>query len=308
MGKKDKNSAKKKAARQEDKATEKTDRNLKRDLPAKLDAVLAKGQEETKDIDLFADPPPKEVCPICLHPHSLDGVCGKDSFVVESCCGHIICRGCIYASHLATEKINRRKKENKEPLLTHSCAFCREPVPTDFEENFVRFEKRMALDDDNSFFALAHMYESGRGIPKDRAKALDLFCRAAEVGGGKAYYSVGLYYKDGIVIEKSESKAMVCWKIAAKKGDIQARHNLGVFANNGGNHALAIRHLKIAAEAGFQMSLDVLKKYLQTKQLENGEFANILRKCLAVQAEMKTDQRDAWVKYEHMMGVSWRIE
>ena len=76
MGKKGKNTAKKKAAQQEAKAAEKSNRGLKRDLPAKIDAVLAKGQEETKDIDLFADPPPQEECAICLHPHSLESVGG----------------------------------------------------------------------------------------------------------------------------------------------------------------------------------------------------------------------------------------
>ena len=142
MGKKGKNTAKKKAAQQEAKAAEKTDRELRRSLPAKLDAVLAKGQEETKDIDLFADLPPKEECAICLHPLPLEVVCGYSGFLVHSCCGQTICRGCIYASKLATDKINARKKQNKEPLLPRTCAFCREPVPIDTEEDFNRYQKK----------------------------------------------------------------------------------------------------------------------------------------------------------------------
>src|SRR6056300_1624847 len=106
MGKKGKNTAKKKVARQESKAAEKEDRELKKNLPAKLDALLAKGQEETKDIDLFADPPPKEECAICLHPFPHENVCGYSSYMTHSCCGKMICRGCSHASNLATDKIN----------------------------------------------------------------------------------------------------------------------------------------------------------------------------------------------------------
>ena len=45
MGKKGKNTAKKKAAREEAKAAETTDRELKRGFPARLDAVLNQRKE-----------------------------------------------------------------------------------------------------------------------------------------------------------------------------------------------------------------------------------------------------------------------
>lgn len=300
MGKKGKNTAKKKAARQEAKATEKSDRELRRDLPAKLDALLAKGQEETKDIDLFADPPPKEECPICLHPFSLDLICGFSSYVLHPCCGKVICRGCIHASKLATDKINARKKANKEPLLRHTCAFCREPRNAGAKEDVAWLFKRAALNDGKSIDALAHMHRCGDGTEKDEAKALDLYCRAAELGEARAYHGISVFYHKGIMtVGKDERQAFASAEIAAKKGDIKARHILGFLENRRGNHTLAILHFKIAAEAGFQGSLDKLKEYLKLNigLLEDCEFAEILRKCLASQAEMKTDQRDAWVKY-----------
>lgn len=156
MGKKGKNTAKKKVARQESKAAEKEDRELKKNLPAKLDAVLAKGQEETKDIDLFADPPPNEECSICLHPHCLEGIGENASYMTHSCCGKKICRGCTHAKELATDKINLRKKKNKEPLLPHTCPFCREPRSNDEKEEIVRLQKRVELNDGQSILALAN--------------------------------------------------------------------------------------------------------------------------------------------------------
>ena len=166
MGKQGKNTAKKKAARQEAKETE----LLKRGLPARLDALLAKAQEETKHIDLFADPPPPEMCPICAHPHQLTRIGGKESSYVHSCCGKEICRACQHASELATDKINRRKQQNKEPIQPYTCAFCRETMPNSPEEEFESRLKRMAPSDGESILALGFMHREGVGTPKSEAK------------------------------------------------------------------------------------------------------------------------------------------
>ena len=127
----------------------------------------------------------------------------------------------------------------------------------------------------------------------------DLCCRAAELGEYRAYCDIGGDYHEGIIVEKDESKASAFYEIAAKKGDIISRHNLAYCEYNRGNHALAVRHFKISAEAGYQASLDELKEHLQSGNglLESNEFAGILRKCLAAQAEMKTDQREAYEKF-----------
>ena len=101
MGKKGKNTAKKKVAREEAKAGEKTDREVQRGLPARLDASLVKAQEGTKDIDLFADPPTQDDCPICLHPHSLEKVCGHSLFW----CNHAVAK---QFAEDATMQVNRR--------------------------------------------------------------------------------------------------------------------------------------------------------------------------------------------------------
>lgn len=114
-----------------------------------------------------------------------------------------------------------------------------------------------------------------------------------------AYCHVGRFFHEGTVVETNKSKAISFCEIAAKKGDVVSRHNLGCFEGESGNHTPAIRHFKIAAEAGYQKSLDELKMYLKEDNtlLIDDEFTEILRKFLASKKEMKTDQRDAWAKH-----------
>ena len=159
----------------------------------------------------------------------------------------------------------------------------------------------MVLNDSKCIESVAYFTKEGVLAPKDdaKAKALDLYCRAAELGLAKAYREISDYYHHGDFVEKNERRATAFLEVAAKKGHIPARHNLGADEELKGNHTLAIRHYTISAEAGVQQSLDALKVYVKANSslLENDEFANILRKCLAAQSEMKTDQRDAWAKH-----------
>ena len=259
MGKQGKNTAKKKAARQEAKAAEKENRELKRDLPARLDAVLAKGQEETRDINLFDSAPPEE-CPICLHPLSLETLYGRASSMIHPCCGKKICRGCMHASELATDNINRRKQKNKETLLSFTCAFCREPMPERNEDVVKSYQKSKSLKNGKVNHALASAYRNGAGIPKDEIKALHHYCRSAELGEYRACSCIGLHYGDAIIVEKDKHKEQFFYEIAAKKGDILARHSLGCSEWERGKYALAIRHLTISAEAGYQKSVDALTR------------------------------------------------
>ena len=151
-------------------------------------------------------------------------------------------------------------------------------------------------------YSLATLKRNGFDIPKVRVrnteKALDNYCRAAKLGVTEAYRFIGLFFEEGLGVEKKRSQASAFAEVAAKKGDIHARHHLGCYEGKRGNRALAIRHYKMAAEAGLKESLDALKTWTYLKNDANRlKFAEISRKCLAPQAEMRTDQRDAWAKH-----------
>ena len=91
---------------------------------------------ELHDEKLFRVPPPREDCPICFLPLPLD--VGQTEF--KSCCGKIICSGCIYA--MAMEDIKKGKKKEEMGM----CAFCRTLRPISNEEKVKRLKGQMEKD------------------------------------------------------------------------------------------------------------------------------------------------------------------
>ena len=109
------------------------------------------------DEELFKEHPPTDDCPICFLPLPLDA--GERTF--ETCCGKLICSGCIYAMEEARER-------GKESL----CAFCREPKPTSDQEEVERVKKLMEANNANAICLFAIYSSSGNmGVPQDMAKA-----------------------------------------------------------------------------------------------------------------------------------------
>ena len=89
---------------------------------------------------LFKEHPPREECPICFRPLPNDG-----QITFKSCCGKLICDGCIYAMD---EEAHGRGKIGL-------CAFCREPNPRSDEDDIKRIKKLMEADNAKAFYALA---------------------------------------------------------------------------------------------------------------------------------------------------------
>ena len=117
---------------------------------------------ELHEIELFKQPPQPEDCPICMLP--LPSI--ETGFKYKTCCGKEICSGCIHAVAL---------RDNGVGL----CPFCRSPTPTD-EELVKQTKKRMEVGDANAMFNLGCYYSNGEyGMAQDRAKALELYHRAA---------------------------------------------------------------------------------------------------------------------------------
>ena len=102
----------------------------------------------------------------------------------------------------------------------------------------------------NSLDAIKRLYEYGNatkddyakalrlyqaylgGLPQDRAKALDLYRRAATLGNAEAYYRIGHAYMNGYGVEVDMKKAVYYYEIAAMRGNATARHNLGWYEHN----------------------------------------------------------------------------
>lgn len=231
------------------------------------------------DEELFKDTP-KEDCPVCFLPMPLE----EGEKTHQPCCGKVVCSGCIYGVH-------ERVREEKDPKLGF-CPFCRTPPPRSYEEALKRYKKRMECGDGHAFNTVGHFHKHGsHGMPIDKNKAIEMWIRAGELGCATGYRNGGIEFQVGVRDEVDMNKAMKYYELAAKLGDAQARHNLGCFENDAGNINRAIKHLMIAARAGYNKSLDAIKKYYIAGNVSKDELEKTLRAYQKSNDDMKSDMR-----------------
>ena len=90
----------------------------------------------------------------------------------------------------------------------------------------------------------------------------------------------------------NKKKAMHYYEIAAMNGHVLSRHNLGATEYNNGNRQRAMKHFILAANAGDDDSLDMVKKGFMAGYVTKEQYANTLREYQKSQDEMTSDARD----------------
>ena len=137
-----------------------------------------------------------------------------------------------------------------------------------------------------------------RKTGKDVLKAIEYLIRAAELGSPAACTCIGIFYREGNGVAVDKERAAFFQRVGALRGCIFARNNIGVSEyNNFGNYEIAIRHWKIAAEAGNQGSLDALRDIYNKKE-PGREFITkdyldfAFRACHGAQMEVKSEERE----------------
>ena len=238
---------------------------------------------ELHDEELFIDHPPQEDCPICFLP--LPHNPGESSF--KSCCGKLICGGCIHG--MVMEDIRRGKKEEELGM----CAFCRTPPHRSNEEGIERRAKLMDNGNADAFDVQAGHYANGTdGMPQDWVKANELLLKAGELGCAAAYSRLGSSYFAGRGVEADKKKGKHYYELAAMNGNAQARHNLACMEGMAGNEQRVFKHMIIAARAGYHESLDEIKEGFTKGFVTKDEYASTLRAFHERQTEMKSEARD----------------
>jgi len=236
---------------------------------------------ELQDEKLFKQPPSSEDCPICMLRLPFVGT-GK---TYMACCGKVICRGCAHAFQSRAVKAGRLKEDD-------ICPFCRTPFPESNEEMFKRYKKRVEQDDPIATRHMGFMYRDGEnGLLQNRAKALELWHRAGELGSAEAYYNIGNSYRFGVE-QVDMKKATYYWEQAAIKGDAIARFNLGATDRNAGNIDRALKHFLIAVKSGEVGSLKIIKRMYKIGQATKDDYAKALRLHQEYLDEVKSNQRD----------------
>jgi TPR repeat protein len=230
---------------------------------------------ELHDEKLFKQPPPMEDYPICMLP--LPSLYTGHKY--NACCGKRICSGCIYAV----------EKRDGVGL----CPFCRTPAPTTNEDTSIQVKKRVELGDADAIHNLGCCYSDGDcGLPRDHAKALELWHQAAELGNATSYCNIGYVYISGDGVERDGKKAVHYMELAAMGGRVEARHNLGVLEKRAGNMDRALRHYMIAAGAGSTDSLETIKQMFINGHATKDDYTKALRVYQANLVEIKSPQRD----------------
>ena len=238
----------------------------------KCDRRVAELHEEA----LFKEPPPREECPICLLTLPLD----TDKSQFQTCCGKIICHGCIHAMLMSDGK----------DLL---CAFCRMTnIKTD-QDDINRLKELMNKGNANAFNYFGRLYDDGEcGLPLDHQKACELYLKAGDLGCAGGYYNLGCAYRDGRGLARDVNKAKYYLELAAMLGDIRARHNLGGIEAEAGNVDRTMKHWMIAAKAGSERSLKNIKLGFRDGFIAKDGYESALRAYHERQDEMKSDERD----------------
>ena len=238
-----------------------------------------KKARELFDVQLYAQPPGQEECPICIIPLTYNA----EECTYMACCGKHICNGCVYC------------------LPRQRCPFCNTAGPKSEEEIIKRLFNRIEkYNDTYAMVMLSEHYSKGQyGLLVDQSKAFELLQRACELGTASVqvssdlpHYHLGIKYQTGDLTEIDKKKAVHHYQIAAMMGNIHARHNLGCSERENRNYHRAMKHFMIAAECGCENSLDVVKQGFRDGIVTKEQFEKTLRDYQASCDETKSEQRD----------------
>ena len=229
-----------------------------------------------------------------------------------ACCGKTICGGCSYQHQM---KSRERTAERGQTPERPTCEFCREPISDSDEETLARCRKRVELKDPTALYNMAEIYGTGLyGLPMNETKCIELLRESAGLGHPGAQYNLGNYYKFGKMgLEQNNEEAQKYWMKAAEGGDVVARHNLGYFRRayfwfikndpdpqkwRSADQVATMRHWRLAASGGHRRSMTALIEcFFEAGLLHHADLAETLQAFYRAQTEMKTEDRDRYIKY-----------
>jgi len=235
--------------------------------------------DSNQDEEIFKQPPAED-CPICLlRLPTLES--GRKYY---TCCGKMICSGCCHAPVY---------DDQGNEVAEKTCPFCRTPTPHTEEEQVERTKKRMDAGDPIAIHRIGCYCRDGRnGYPQDYTKALELFHRAGELAFPKVYCNIGYAYNYGRGVEVDLKKANYYYELAAIGGCVIARHNLGNNVGRLGNMERALKHHLIAARAGYNDSLNTIKKMYGYGHATKDDYTVASQAYQEYLGEIKSPHRD----------------
>eukprot|EP00979_Chaetoceros_neogracilis_P004017 scaffold695_cov279-Chaetoceros_neogracile.AAC.43 len=243
---------------------------------------------ELLDEKLFKQPPPNEDCPICYL--RLPIVLVQSMY--QSCCGKMLCRGCVHAHAVAAADTEKEK-----------CVFCRSEATSSEEEHIERMKKRAEANDAQAMSNLGSYYRFGMiGLRQDHAKALDFYHKSAELGNNIAHFALYVCYQTEDIVEKDTRKATHHGQLGAIAGNVHARYNLGCDEHIAGNVDRAYKHWMISANDGCDLSMKAVQEGYKNGFVTKDDYAKTTRAYGNSIDEMKSDDRDRAAACHALMG------
>lgn len=118
-------------------------------------------------------------------------------------------------------------------------------------------ERLAASNNPEAVYHLGMSYQTGAGLPKDPAKALEAFRRAASLGDVLASYKLGCFYagQEGDLVQSDPDKALRYKLIAAEAGYALAQQDVAALYGAKGEISTALAWLEKAAAQGWADAL-----------------------------------------------------
>ncbi len=224
-------------------------------------------------------------CPICLLPIPIATSDETMAYSIYSCCSKLVCTACGVAN--ALREIEER--------LPSRCPFCRtlyqstdEIIDLNEKIDLNKTMKRVKVNDPLALHNMG-MKSFNAG---DYATATEYFEKAAELGNIESHFAISVAYDKGQGVETNIKKAIYHAEQAAIGGHPNARHSLGMWEEANGNID-AVEHFIIAANLGYDDSLQKLKEYYTLGVFSKEDFAAALRAHQAAVDATRSPQRDA---------------
>eukprot|EP00979_Chaetoceros_neogracilis_P006033 scaffold1194_cov209-Chaetoceros_neogracile.AAC.1 len=245
---------------------------------------------ELFDKKLFKQPPPNEDCPICYLQLPIDEV----QNMYQSCCGKMMCCGCVCANTVAAADTEIFK-----------CVFCRTEASYSDEESIERLKKRVEANDAVAMYNLGTYYGLGTmGLRQDHAKELELLHKSAKLGNHFAHLNLSICYQTGGIGESDTRKATYHAQLAAMAGNVKARGNLGCDEYNAGNINRAYKHWMISANDGYDLSMKAVQEGYKSGFVTKDDYSKTICAYGNSLDKMKSDDRDraAAIRDSMVMG------
>ena len=122
----------------------------------------------------------------------------------------------------------------------------------------------------------ADKYYAGDGVPLDKVKAFELYCKAARAGDAYSQWKVGYMYNNGLGVDQDISQANEYYMMSSDQGFSEAMYALGYNYMNGDgfevNEAKAISYYLNAAKLGHAAACYRLGFYYYYKSAEQPEL------------------------------------